>query len=70
MQDLPDKCMGMIKFDYSLIWKSMMSVAYNSSTELISLLPQHLAKLCQITEDKTNALLRPINYMKSDSNFV
>lgn len=47
MQDLPDRCLGMIKFDYSLMRKSMMNVAHESFTGMFSLLPSHLSRMCQ-----------------------
>lgn len=47
MQDLPDKWIGMIKFDYGLIRKEMMSIAEMSYIKLFSLLPVHLSQMCQ-----------------------
>lgn len=44
MKDMPDKCIGMIKFDYSLIRKEMMNVAENSCSKLFTLLPIRLGE--------------------------
>lgn len=70
MKDLADKCMGMIKFDFSLMRKEMMSVAENSYTRLFAMLPNHLSELCRETTDRTEELLRPIDLKYNDETFV
>lgn len=70
MQDLPDKFFGMIRFDYSLMRKTITNVAHTSYTEMFSLLPLHLSRLCLDIESKAKELLKPFNVIPSDSNFV
>lgn len=70
MEDLPDKEVGILKFDFSILRKKMIHVPGESLANLFNLLPSHLNDKCHYTAKKTKKLLESINIIPNDSTFV
>ena len=70
MEHLPDKCVGILKFDFSILRKQMIHVPGESLSNLFTLLPSHLNDKCHFTAKKTKKLLESINIIPNDSTFV
>jgi hypothetical protein len=70
MQHIPDKCLGILKFDFSILRKQMIHVPGESLLSLFTLLPSHLNDKCHEISKKTKKLLDSINIIPNDSAFV
>ena len=70
MEDIPDKTVGILKFDFSILRNQIKETPKKSLENLFKLLPSHFNDKCFNTTKKASNLLCQINKIKSDTAFV